>query len=496
MLANIDIKKIFRIKESSISEASLWLFLGLGISMLFSSILAITFDELLLLGLPAGLLLLYQTIVDFRKVFYLLLFTIPISTEFYFPNGLGTDLPTEPLVVGLMLAYGLYLLLYWKQMKRDFLTHPITLFLLVHVAWMILTMVTSSNFLVSFKFMLAKTWYIVGYYFLAASILKEKSDVKKFFWVIFIPFFIAVAITLLRHSTYGFSFEDVKYVMRPCFRNHVLYAAILAVFLPFIVLATTWYKSNNILKWFLIFSVFFFLGAIYLSFTRTAYVAVMIAFGSYFVIKWRLIKLASFCSLILLFMGVFHVVNNNKYLDYAPDFDKAISHYEFDDLVSATAKGQDVSTMERVYRWVAGMQMTKKEKLTGYGPGNFYFFYRPYAVTSFETYVSDNPEKSGIHSYYLMIMTDQGIPGALIFLAFTFFVLIKGENIYHETKDQDRKRIVMALLLSLIIIDAFLLINDMVETDKIGSFYFMNIAMLINMDLLNKKERKLTQTDS
>lgn len=493
--SHIDIKKVFRLDKTTIPDTSLWLFLGLGISILLSTVLAITLDEILLLGLPAGLLLMYQTVVDFKKVFYLLLFTIPLSTEFYFPNGLGTDLPTEPLVVGLMLAYVLYLIIHWKNMKRDFLMHPITLFLLLHLGWMVLTTFTSSNVLVSFKFLLAKAWYVIGYYFLAASILKKEEDVKKFFWVIFIPFTIAVIITIVRHSTYGFSFEDVKYVMRPCFRNHVLYAAILAVFLPYIILATTWYKKNNLLKWALLGAVFFFLLAIYLSYTRTAYVAVFIAFGSYFVIKLRLLKIASLVSVIILFIGIFYVMSSNRYLEYAPDFDKAVSHYEFDDLVSATAKGQDVSTMERVYRWVAGMQMSKKEKLTGYGPGNFYFFYKPFAVTSFETYVSDNPEKSGIHCYYLMILTDQGIPGALLFLAFTFFVLIKGENIYHQTKDKERKRIVMAIMLSIIIIDAFLLINDMVETDKIGSFFFMNMAMLINMDLLNKRD-EAKQIDS
>ncbi len=457
-------------------------------------------DEWLLLGIPAGLLLTYQTIVDYRKVFFLLLFTLPLSTEFYFPNGLGTDLPTEPLVVGLMLAYGLSLMVNWKSMSRDFLMHPITLFLLVHLAWMVLTTITSSNVMVSFKFLLAKIWYIVGYFFLAGSLLKEHKDIKQLFWVIFIPFIIITFVTVVRHAGYGFSFEDVKYVMRPCFRNHVLYAAILAIFLPFIVLSTSWFKWRNIWKWILIGSALFFLIAIYLSYTRTAYIAVMIAFGSYFVIRFKLLKIASLAALIMLFIGIFYVMNDNKYMDYAPDFEKTITHNQFDDLVNATAQGQDVSTMERVYRWVAGMQMSKKEKWTGYGPGNFYFFYKPFAVTAFETYVSDNPEKSGIHSYYLMMLTDQGVPGALIFLGLTFFILVYGEMLYHRTKNEERKRIIMTLLLSIIIIDAFLLINDMLETDKVGAFYFMNIAMLINLDLLNKKEAQqqitTSQTDS
>ena len=373
-------------------------------------------------------------------------------------------------------------------MKRDFLLHPITLFLLLHLAWLMLTVFTSANIIVSFKFLLAKFWYVVVCYFLAASILKTEKDVRKFFWIIFIPFIIAVVITLYRHSTYGFSFEDVMYVMQPFFRNHVTYAAILAVFLPFILLAKKWYKSNNLIYWGLVASAIIFVAAVYLSYTRTAYISLIIAWGSYFLIRFKLMKIVSLVSVIILFIGIFNVVNDNHYLEFAPDFETTVSHKNFDDLVNATAQGQDVSTMERVYRWVAAMQMSKESKLVGYGPGNFHDFYKPYAVSSFETYVSENPEKSGIHCYYLMVLVEQGIPGALIFLAFTFFVLIKGENIYHECPTQERKNIVMALLLSIIIIDAFLLINDMVETDKIGSFFFMNIAMLINMDLLNKKD--------
>ncbi len=443
---------------------------------------------MLLFGLPAGLLLLYQTIVDFKKVFFLLLFTIPLSIEFYFPGGLGTDLPTEPLVIGLMLAYGLFIMVHWQSMKSNFLLHPITLFLLLHLAWTIFATINSNLFLVSFKFLLAKIWYIVGYFFLAGSILKTDKDVRKFFWIIFIPFLFTVVLTFLRHAAISFSFNHVHDVMRPFFRNHVLYAAIMAIFLPYIILATSWYRKKPFFYLFMVSSVLFFLMAIYLSYTRTAYVSLIIAFGSYFVIRLKLLKIASFVSIIILFVAIFSVVKENRYMEYAPDFEKAITHKQFDDLVSATAKGEDVSTMERVYRWVAGMQMSKKELFTGHGPGNFYNFYKRNAVTAFETYVSDNPDKSGIHCYYLMVMTDQGIPGALIFLFFTFFVLIKGEAIYHQTENKERRKTIMAILLSMIIIDAFLLINDMVETDKVGAFFFMNIALLVNMDLLNKKE--------
>ena len=47
----------------------------------------------------------------------------------------------------------------------------------------------------------------------------------------------------------------------------------------------------------------------------------------------------------------------------------------------------------------------------------------------------------------------------------------------------------MMAILCTVVIDAFLIINDLVETDKIGSFFFIMMAILINMDLKNAEER-------
>ena len=46
----------------------------------------------------------------------------------------------------------------------------------------------------------------------------------------------------------------------------------------------------------------------------------------------------------------------------------------------------------------------------------------------------------------------------------------------------------MFILLSLVVIYVFLIINDMIETDKVGSFYFLSLAMLARIDLLNLRE--------
>ncbi|MCB0629455.1 MAG: O-antigen ligase family protein, partial [Lewinella sp.] len=368
-----------------------------------------------------------------------------------------------------------------------FFRHPITLLLLLHVAWVLITTVTSGLFLVSFKFALAKIWYVTVFYFLAGHVLQREKDVRTYFWVIFLPLMFTVLVTLVRHSAYGFSFMDVHRVLHPFQRNHVNYAATLTLFFPMVWLSVAWYHRWSKRWWIIVGSVGILLIAIYLSYTRAAYVALAIALGAYFIIRFRLMRYVLSGALLVTILGVMYMARGNHYLEYAPNYDRTVSHYQFDNLLEATAKGEDISTMERVYRWVAGFYMFKDQPVLGYGPGNFVNFYRPYTVTSFTTYVSDNEEQSGIHSYYLLVLVEQGVPGLLLFLLLSFYVLIKGEDIYHRCRDRGRKRIVLMVLMTTVVIDSFLLINDLIETDKVGSFFFLAMAILVNQDLKNSE---------
>ena len=151
--------------------------------------------------------------------------------------------------------------------------------------------------------------------------------------------------------------------------------------------------------------------------------------------------------------------------------------------MAATVKGEDVSTMERVYRWVAGYYMVKDKPIKGFGPGTFYENYRSYTVNSFTTYISNNIEKSGIHCYYLMILAEQGFIGFFIFISLCFYALIRAEKIYHKQGDPFLKDLCMTGMLSMIIILSILLINDMLETHKIGPFFLLILAIFVNLDL-------------
>lgn len=467
------------------------LLLGFGGLSIGSILLALATETYLLLALPAAFLVIYVALVDFKILFYLLLGSLPLSTELYFDNGMGTDFPSEPLIIGLMGVYLLYAFRHSDRIDGRFLRHPISLLLLLHLGWIMVTTVTSSYLLISVKFVLAKIWYIITFYLLAGHLLRTKADLRKMFIWVLLPLLFTVIVTLIRHSAYGFSFEDVYRVLHPFYRNHVNYACLMALFFPFVWYAVEWYKDRPLIRNLLILAIPFLLVAIYLSYTRAAYVAILLAAGVYVVIRLRWMKYMLGVALGLAFLGVAHLSHKNNYLDYAPDYERAITHKEFDDLLSATYKLEDISTMERVYRWVAASFMVIDKPEMGFGPGNFYHFYHGYTVSRFQTYVSDNPEKSSAHNYYLTVALEQGIPGLIIFLMLCFYTLLRAETVYHRTPDRTDRTYLLAASLSFVIILSVLLINDLIETDKVGAFFFLMLAIIVNWDLKSQEEQQL-----
>lgn len=469
-------------------------FIVLSAITILSVIVSTATSKMWILVIPFIALVAFLTVVDLKISFFLLFATIPFSTEVSFSNGFATDFPVEFFVIFLMFAYFAFVLQNIKTISSKFFRHPLTLLLILHTLWIGVSCFHSYDIFISVKFFLAKIWYVVTFYFLAGMLIKNLSDLKKLFWSVYIPIFITTSIILVRHAKFNFDFKHVNSIFDPFYRNHVDYACLLALIFPYIFYSIFWYKKwSN--KWlFLVFSLVFIFIAVNLSYTRAAVVAIVFAMGAYYVVKWKLMKPA----MILAFVGIVGVVlffaKDNKYLRLAPNFDKTTTQKSYEDLLEATYKMEDISTMERVYRWMAGFQMFEKEPVFGFGPGNFYFNYKSYTISSFKTYVSRNPEKSGIHSYYLMTLVEQGIVGFGIFMLLVFYTLAKGEMVYHLLKDRESKLMLLAGLLSFVVILSLILINDMIETDKVGPFFFLSLVIITNMDLKAQDDsRKLVQ---
>jgi len=436
---------------------------------------------------PFGIVFIYTAVSAYRWIYLLFFFLLPFSTEIYLAGGFGTDLPSEPLMLFLCGIFFLLLIQKKFNVTKDMVSHPLSLVVLSHLIWIFFISVFSSDHLVSFKYALAKTWYVIPFYFLSFLILdvKKEHSFRNVFLFLWIGLLIAVSYVMLRHLATGFSFKDINEAVRPIFRNHVNYASMLVVFLPFLVYLRTGSKHKFIYSFFILYLVV----AIYFSYTRAAQLSIVIALCSYYIIRFRLTIYALLVAALVMVSLVLFLVHENKYLDYAPNYESTVAHYKFDNLIEATYKMEDISTMERVHRWVAGFTMVSEKPWVGFGPGCFYPFYKNHTVSSFKTYVSDNPEKSGIHNNFLMVFVEQGIIGFIVMLLLCFMPMLIGERTYHLLHITWQKNLVMAATISIIICVSILLINDLLEADKVGPLFFLcvSIIAILNASLKNKE---------
>ena len=131
--------------------------------------------------------------------------------------------------------------------------------------------------------------------------------------------------------------------------------------------------------------------------------------------------------------------------------------------------------------------MIKDNRITGYGPNTFYDNYKGYAVPAFKTWVSDNEDHSTVHNYFLLIAIEQGIPGLLFFIVLLGAMLYYAQYLYHRAKDLFYKTtaITIGVMVTMIIVVNFL--SDLIETDKIGSLFFLCLATLVVTDINSRK---------
>lgn len=434
------------------------------------------------LAVPAGLGFVAVALYAPRHVLLLCVALVPVSTELQF-GSFGTDFPLELVLVATAGLALLYLLRNSATIPAAALRHPVSLLLLAHVAWMGVTTFTSVDRVVSLKFFLAKLWYVLPWYVLGGLWLSGVRDVRTMVKWLAVPMAISLSYSVARHAALDFSFEQVKLAMAPFFRNHVTYAALPSITLPFTVLGALLYPRRSPARYVLWALSLLMLVAVQTSYTRAAYVSIVAGLGYGFVMHLRLARPALLLALgTALSFSVFVVADNN-FLRFTPDYNKTITHTDFESLVEATYKLEDISTMERVYRWVAAGYMTAERPILGFGPGTFSHEYRGYAIEAFRTYISNNREGSGVHSYYLMTLAEQGYLGLAIFLTLCVASLLLAERVYHRANARGERIVILIAASSLVINLSFQIINDMIETDKAGPWFFYAIAILVAADL-------------
>ena len=92
-----------------------------------------------------------------------------------------------------------------------------------------------------------------------------------------------------------------------------------------------------------------------------------------------------------------------------------------------------------------------------------------------------------IANYFLLLLIEQGVMGLLLFVLLTGYLFYTAQKIYHRTKDLFWKRAAacMAVILAMLCTVNFL--SDLIETDKVGSLFYLCLSLLIIADLQTKK---------
>lgn len=450
---------------------------------LLALIAAYLTQEYIIALVPFGFIVALVIFHDARWLFYALLLFLPLSNEVGLSESISMYLPTEPLAIlitGVAIVYGM---LHYKILTGKVWRHPITILIAVHVIWVLTCTISSTEPLVSLKYFLAKFWFIIPYYFLTYFLVRNETDRRRFFWLLLIPSIGAMAYVFINHATTGFLFDVVNAVCRPFYRNHVNYGVWITAILPLLLLTRTWYEKDTLPRLGINLAIILNLACIYFSYTRGAWVALFTLPAFYLIVKYRFTKVAILTSFVGLSVFIGILLHENKYLHYAPDFVKTIYHEEFSDHMSATFQMQDMSTVERFYRWIAAYKMFTERPVTGFGPGNFVHNYKSYTVYAYSTYISDNEEGSSVHNYFLTMLTEQGIPGLIFFIILVVVIVVYIEKIYHQQETDSGRLYIMALGCCFMVLLVNNFFSDLLEADKLGPLFFMMAALLVREDL-------------
>lgn len=472
-----------------LSTRNIFYFISLTAVFIISLATAIWTDIYTFLLVPFAILILLFGWLRMEIAFLLLLLALPFSFEYNFTPTLGTDIPDE----GLMLMTALLFLGYWvykpDTINNGISNHILFFLLLVHIAWILTTAITSTYPLLSFKFLLAKLWYLGAFVLAPILLFKDRRIIRYSALVLAIPILLLVLIALIRHAGDQFSFAAANDAVAPFFRNHVTYSSMVVCLLPLFFSFYALTKNSNTRFW-IAFSIIILLVALFFSYARGAWLALVMGIIAYWFIRKKWLFQTYIIATILTIAALFWIKSEDRYLKYAHDYQTTIYHEDFGEHLVATYKLKDVSTAERFYRWIAGIRMVKDNWVSGFGPNTFYENYKPYGVPAFKTWVSDNKEHSTVHNYFLLVAIEQGIPGLLIFLMLLGAMFYYSQHLYHRIQDAFYKVAAITVGVVLVMISTVNFLSDLIETDKIGSLFFLCLSTLIMIDINTRNESK------
>ncbi len=471
-----------------IEKYKIYLVYAVSIAFIVLNCYLIIQDKYYALLTPILLIFLFLYIFSLDKLILLITFLTPIAINYKDPDmGIGITLPTEPLLLGVLVVFILKLF-YDGGFNRKVVTHPVSIFIIINLIWLGITTITSEIPLVSVKFLIARLWFVVPFYFIGILLFKKVKNIKLFNWLYIIPLLIVIFYTLVNHAGYGFDKPSSNMVMKPFYNDHTAYGAVIAMFIPFFIgfsLSKSYTNSQRLASSIVLFLLI--IGLIF-SYSRAAWISISFALMVYAIIAFR-IKFRWVLGGFLILAGLFYMfsfqlidrLESNKQ-DSSTDFAEHIQ--------SMSNISSDASNLERINRWNCALRLYNERPFWGWGPGTYQFVYAPYQRSKEKTIISTNAGDMGnAHSEYIGPLSESGVLGMLTFIAIVIAVSITGLRVYKRADSKEVKLISLVILLGLMSYFAHSLLNNFLDTDKASVPFWGFIGILVSLDLYHTKKK-------
>lgn len=407
-------------------------------------------------------------------------------------GGIGLYVPTEP-VLAFLLALFLFRAFAGHPVDRRVLRHPVSVWIGLMLLWTLLTALSSVLPAVSFKFLTARLWFVVGFFFLVAhAVLHRRDAAERGLLLYLVPLAGVVVYTVLRHADWGFDKDAGHWVMTPFFKDHTSYGAVLAMCLPaalgaLFVPGRSWGRRGLLLGLLAVLVV----GTV-LSYTRAAWVSLAGAAALLAALELRIPLRTLVVTGLVGAVGVWAardalVISLER--NRQDSSDNLAEHVE-----SISNVSSDASNLERLNRWSCALALFEERPITGWGPGTYQFVYAPFQRSEDRTIISTNNADGGnAHSEYLGPLAEQGVLGALFMVGLLGWTLHLGFRLRRTLTDLGERRLATGLFLGLMTYFIHGVLNNYLDTDKASALFWGFLATLVALDLRQRGRLSETQ---
>jgi putative inorganic carbon (HCO3(-)) transporter len=472
--------------QSRYPKALLW---GILISFIALNSIMLALEIYYFPLVPIVLLFLALALVSADKYLLVIVFFVPVSVPLSrLVEGLSMDmhLPTEPLLAGLLLLYMVKNLM-GDRIDLKVLRHPVTLAVYFHLGWLFITCFTSTDLMVSFKMLISRLWFIVGFYLLATQLFRQEKRMHTYIWLFVATFTGVIIYAIIKHIPYGLDNQVMAHrVASPFYKDHTSYGASLGFLLPVLVGLFLLIKREDINRRFLmVLLILLFVFATLISYTRATWLSILASIGFWAILKLKIrfeIVLVVAAILVGLFLSVRTEMINQMEQNQVESSGELSEHVQ-----SISNISTDQSNLERLNRWSCALRMWHDKPFFGYGPGTYQFEYGRYQRYYEKTQIStDFGTRGNAHSEYLGPLAETGVLGLLSILFVIGTTLYTGIRVYFTSKKRSIRIFSLAVLVGLVSYYFHGLLNNFLDTDKISVLFWGFTAMLVAMDIYHR----------